>query len=70
MQAVSAYLINSDLPNLNPDTIVPIAMPTAGLAPAILILLAFLPLPVILHNTEIYAWHVPGSPLTRQQSPS
>jgi hypothetical protein len=53
MQAVSAYLINSDLPNLNPDTVVPIAMTTAGLAPAILILLVFLPLPVILHNTEI-----------------
>jgi len=48
MQAVSAYLINSDLPNLNPDTVVPIAMTTAGLAPAILILLVFLPLPVIL----------------------
>jgi len=51
MQAVSPYLINSDLPNLNPDTVVKIAMTTAGLAPAILILLVFLPLPVILHST-------------------
>jgi hypothetical protein len=53
MQGRSAYLINSDLPDLNPDTVAPMAMTTAGLAPAILILLVFLPLPVILHNTEL-----------------